>query len=255
MPEHTLIRRLRIVANLDEEDERRLATLCGDVRMVAARQDILRDHERPEHLHLILHGWAARYKDLPGGERQIIGFLIPGDFCDLHVTILEQMDHGIVALTPCRLAYIDSRAMDRLTLESSKIARALWWSTLVDEGVLRSWIVNNGRRDAYARIAHLLCELHARMEIIGMVEHDRLDLPLTQEELADATGLTSVHTNRMLQRLRAKGMIELRSHVLTIRDLEGLQRAAGFDPTYLHLKRRALAEFPRGESGALAFSR
>jgi CRP-like cAMP-binding protein len=254
MPEQALIRRLKIVANLDPDDERRLTDVCSDVRTVSAKEDILSDHERPEHLHLILHGWAARYKVLPGGDRQIVGILIPGDFCDLHVTILGQMDHGIVALTACRVAYIDSRALDAVVLERPRIARALWWSTLVDEGVLRSWIVNNGRRDAYTRIAHLLCEMHARMEMIGLVEQDRLDLPLTQEDLADATSLTAVHTNRTLQRLRADGMIELRGKVLTIKDLQGLQRAAGFDPTYLHLKRRPLIDFLQAESGAMAFS-
>jgi CRP-like cAMP-binding protein len=248
MPEHALIRRLKIIANLSEEDERRLADLCKEVGTVAAKHDIVSDQERPEHLHLILRGWAARYKVLAGGERQIVGFLIPGDFADLHVTILGQMDHSIVALTPCRVAYIDSRAIDRLTLENSRIARALWWSTLVDEGVLRNWVVNNGRRDAYARIAHLLCEMHARMKMIGLVENDRLDLPLTQEELADATSLTGVHTNRTLQRLRADGLIELRSQVLTINDVGGLQRAAGFDPTYLHLKRRPLLDFSQAGS-------
>jgi CRP-like cAMP-binding protein len=240
MPESTLIRRLKIIADLGEEDERRIAELCREVQTTAAKQDIISERERPEHLHLILHGWAARYKMLPDGARQIVAFLIPGDFCDLHVTVLGQMDHGIVALTPCRVAYINTREIDQLTLENSRIARALWWSTLVDEGVLRNWVVNNGRRDAYERIAHLLCEMHARMEMIGLVEDEKLDLPLTQEDLADATSLTPVHTNRTLQRLRTEGLIELRSHVLTISDLEGLKRAAGFDPTYLHIKRRPL---------------
>jgi CRP-like cAMP-binding protein len=240
MPESTLIRRLKIVADLSEDEERRLTELCSDVRECPVKQDIISEGEKPKHLHLVLRGWAARYKVVPGGARQIVAFLIPGDFCDLHVTVLEQMDHGIVALSPCTVAYIDSRAIDRLTLESSRIARALWWSTLVDEGVLRSWVVNNGRRDAYERIAHILCEMHARMKMIGLVEDERLDLPLTQEELADATSLTPVHTNRTLQRLRAEDLIELRGHVLTIKDLKGLQRAAGFDPSYLHIRRRPL---------------
>jgi CRP-like cAMP-binding protein len=243
MPEKTLIRRLEIFASLADEDKRRLTELCTEVETVPARHDVVSDQERPELLHLILRGWAARYKLLADGQRQIVGFLLPGDFADLHVTLLGQMDHGIVALTPCRVAYVDSRAIDRLTADSTRVARALWWSTLVDEGVLRNWIVNNGRRDAYARIAHLLCELHARMQMIGLVEDHRLDLPLTQEEIADATSLTSVHTNRTLQRLRADGLIELKSQVLRINDLPGLKRAAGFDATYLHLKRRPLVDF------------
>jgi CRP-like cAMP-binding protein len=238
IPESSLVRRLKVIANLDDGDAERLTDLCKEVTSVAAKQDIIAEHDRPEHLHLILRGWAARYKVLPSGARQIIGFLIPGDFCDIHVTILDQMDHGIIALTACKVGCIDSRDVDRLTLENSRIARALWWSTLVDESVLREWVVNNGRRDAHERIAHLLCELHARLDMVGLVEDDRLDLPLTQEDLADATSLTAVHTNRTLQRLRSEELIELRSQVLTIRDLKSLQRIAGFDPTYLHLKRR-----------------
>jgi CRP-like cAMP-binding protein len=104
---------------------------------------------RPENLHLIVQGWAARYKMLPDGSRQMLAILIPGDFCDIHVTILGQMDHGIVALTACDVAYVNSYRIDQLTSENSKLTRALWWATLVDEGVLRSWIVNHGRRDAY----------------------------------------------------------------------------------------------------------
>jgi CRP-like cAMP-binding protein len=254
MPELTLIRRLKIFANLNDEDERRLADLCRDVVTVAAKRDIVSDQERPEHLHLVLRGWAARYKFLEDGKRQIVGFLIPGDFADLHVTLLGQMDHGIVALTSCRVANVDSKSLDRLTAENARIARSLWYSTLVDEAVLRGWIVNNGRRDAYARIAHLLCEMHARMQMVGLVEDGRLDLPVTQEELADATSLTSVHTNRTLQRLRADGLIDLKGQVLTIRDVAGLQRAAGFDPTYLHLKRRPLIDFSRS-SDQLALTR
>src|SRR5947209_9321867 len=240
MPESTLIRRLNIVGDLSEDDERRLTGLCTDVRQIPAKQDILCEGERPDHLHLILGGWALRYKVLPDGSRQIIGFLIPGDFCDLHVTILGQMDHGIATITPCKVAFFNDGQFERVTSESSGIARAFWWSTLVDEGVLRNWIVNVGRRHAYQRVAHLFCELHERLKIVGLVADDRLDLPLTQEDIADATGLTPAHTNRTLQRLRGEGLIELRSHVLTLRDVGGLRRAAGFDPTYLHIRRRPL---------------
>jgi CRP-like cAMP-binding protein len=115
----------------------------------------------------------------------------------------------------------------------------LWWGTLVDEAILRDWIVNNSRRNAHQRVAHLLCELHARLQIIGLVENDRVDLPLTQNELADATGLTAVHVNRTLQRLRGDDLIELSRRVFTIKNITELERAAGFDGTYLHVRRRA----------------
>ena len=138
----------------------------------------------------MLSGWAARYKLLPDGTRQITAFLIPGDFCDLHVTILREMDHGILALSPATIAYIPHQAMQDLPLNRPALARALWWATLVDEAVLRAWIVTIGRRDAHEGVAHLLCELHARMRNVGLVEEGAFSLPLTQEELADALGLT-----------------------------------------------------------------
>ena len=175
---------------------------------------------------------------MPNGLRQIVAILIPGDFLDIHVTVLGQMDHSVVALTRCRVAYVPSERLDRLTSQDNGLTKALWWSTLVDEAVLRSWIVNAGRRDAYQRIAHLLCEMHVRMNMIGLVTGDRFDLPLTQEELADATALTPVHTNRTLQRLRGEGLIKLGGRVLTVLDVARLREAAGFDPNYLHIERR-----------------
>jgi CRP-like cAMP-binding protein len=240
MHANPLIAKLETVAELDDEDRCLLDGLCGEIVEIAAKRDIIADGARPAHVHLILDGWAACYKILPDGSRQFMAFLIPGDFCDIHVTILGAMDHGILALTPCRVALVSGARLDELTMDHSALARALWWATLVDEGVLRAWVVNNGRRDAYAAIAHLVCELHARMKMIGLVEDQRFDLPITQEELADAVGLTAVHTNRILQRLRTDGLIELEEKVLTVLDVEQLSKVAGFDPTYLHVQRRPL---------------
>jgi CRP-like cAMP-binding protein len=114
----------------------------------------------------------------------------------------------------------------------------MWWSTLVDQGVLREWVLNVGRRDAYERISHLLCEMHFRMKRVGLVEDDCLSLPVTQTELADATGLTPVHVNRTLKRLRNQKLIEIGQGTLTLLDPPALQDAAGFDPSYLHVRRR-----------------
>lgn len=235
-----LVAKLATVADLRETDVEKLIGLCGDVRTVPAKQDILSEGERPDHVHVIFEGWAARYKTLPSGARQIVAFLIPGDFCDLHVAVLGHMDHGIVALTRCRVAYIPSTELDALTYDHNGLTRALWWATLVDEGVLREWILNVGRRNAMERIAHLLCEMHVRMKMVGLVEGDRFALPLTQEQLADATGLTPVHVNRTLQRLRNENLIETSSGTLTIPDVGALREAAGFNGNYLHVKRRAL---------------
>ena len=239
MRQGPLIAKLATVADLSDMDVEKLIELCDDdVRLVRAKQDILAEGERPDHVHVILEGWAARYKALSDGSRQIVAFLIPGDFCDLHAAVLGHMDHGIVALTRCRVAYIPSAELDALTAHQNGLTKAIWWATLVDEGVLREWILNVGRRDAFERIAHLLCELQARMQMVGLVEEDRFALPLTQEQLADATGLTAVHVNRTLQRLRKRNLIEIGSGVLTIPDVGALREAAGFNGNYLHIKRR-----------------
>ena len=238
MRTNPLVTKLETVMPLNEDDRLSLDALLDDVVEVGAKRDIISQGDRPEVVHLILEGWAARYTLLADGSRQILAFLLPGDFCDIHATILGEMDHGIVAVTPCKVAFIAAGKFDALTTRRATLTRALWWTTLVDEGVLREWIVNNGRRDAYEAVAHLLCEMHARMKMIGLVEDNRLDLPLTQEDIADSAGLTPVHINRVLRRLRDEGLIELRHRVLTVLDVAALKQAGGFDDTYLHGRRR-----------------
>ncbi|WP_294172987.1 Crp/Fnr family transcriptional regulator [uncultured Sphingomonas sp.] len=232
--ENPLLMKLGGFMPLSRDDRQAIVHASRKVRSVQAHCDIISDGERPNHVHLIIDGWAARYKILPNGERQITAYLIPGDFCDLHVTILREMDHGIVALTPVSVADISRHEMDTLCDDRPRLMRAMWWATLVDEGVLREWIVNIGRRDAYARIAHLMCEMHVRMRNVGRAEEGAFHLPLTQDHLADTLGLTPVHINRMLQRLRAEHLIELGGRTLTILDPVGLRSAAGFDASYLH---------------------
>lgn len=237
MGDNALLARLETFVDLSEDEKALLAGLNRDVRTFKPKQHIIREGERPEEVHLVIDGWAARFKLLPDGSRQIVAFLLPGDFCDLHVAVLGHMDHSIIAMTQCRIAFIPNMKMNELTSNHNELTKALWWGTLVDEAVLRSWVVN-GRRNAYQKVAHLLCELHVRLKQIGLVSDGRFDLPLTQEDLADATGLTPVHTNRTLKRLRREGLIELRSHILSVLDATALGQAAGFDAGYLHIKRR-----------------
>ena len=231
------VAKLSVASDLSDADRKALSGLCRNVKAFAAKQDIIGEGEKPDHVHIVLEGWAARYKMLRDGSRQITAFLLPGDFCDLHVTILAQMDHGIVALTRTRIAYVAHRTMEDLPLERPELGRALWRATLIDEAVLRSWIVNLGRREALERVAHLFCELHARLSLVGLVEEGQFTLPLTQEVIADATGLTPVHINRMLRELRERGLIELGGGELTLLGIDELRRLAGFDPSYLHRER------------------
>src|SRR4051812_28420523 len=232
-----LLAKLETLAPLSEDDREALAALGDNARDMGSRRNIIREGDRPDHVHLMVEGWAARYKLLPGGARQITAFLLPGDFCDLHVTILAEMDHSIATLTRARVAYIPRGRMEELT-ERPDIAHAFWWATLVDEAVLRSWIVNVGRREAYQAIGHLMCELYLRLKTIGLTDDHRFELPLTQEEIGDALGLTPVHVNRVLQRMRSEGLITFARGALNILDYRRLEAASGFSPNYLHFERR-----------------
>ena len=230
-----VLAKLQSAGALPAADRQLLIEVCGDVRRFPPRRDIIREGDKPDHVHLMLEGWSCRYQVLSDGARQITAFLAPGDMCDAHVTLLGEMDHSIASLTQASVAFIPRVQMVELASRPA-IARALWWASLVDEAVLRAWIVNLGRRDAFDRVAHLVCEMHARLRNIGLVKGDEFELPLTQEELADALGLTPIHVNRVLKRLREEELMTFKRQKIVILDIKALSRIAGFDPNYLHLE-------------------
>lgn len=238
-----LTRKLEAFAPLSHDDKRLLDDVVRTARDVGPREDLIREGDNPRDVQLVLKGFACRYKLLANGQRQITAYLIPGDFCDLHVFILKAMDHSIATLSPCRVAPIPRRRVLELT-ERPAIARALWWATLVDEAVLREWLLNIGARPAEERVAHLLCELLVRLRTVGLSNSGAYELPLTQTDLADTVGVTHIHVNRMLQRLRSAGAITLKDNRLVIHDVDGLMAFAGFDPSYLHLSKRNGAKAP-----------
>lgn len=232
-----LIAKLQSVAVLADDDHARLETLCEHRQIVGRGRDIVREAMKPEKIFIVLDGWAARYKTLPDGSRQFLAFLLPGDLCNGEITVLTKMDHSVIALTQVTVAVVSRDALTSLMQRQPKLAQAFWRATLVDEAVLRAWVINLGRRDAYARVAHLICELHARMSHLSFLEQTKFDLPLTQEHLGDALGLTSVHVNRVLRRLRDEGLMTLQNRMLTLLDAARLATAAGFDAGYLHAYR------------------
>ncbi|XYD07412.1 Crp/Fnr family transcriptional regulator [Methylobacterium sp. NMS12] len=239
-----LIMKLEYGARLTDEDRTVLHDLTRKTRRVARRVDISPEGERPENVHLIVEGFASRYKTLADGRRQIVALLVPGDFCDLHVAILGEMDHSIGTEWGCTIVDIPRSAIEDLAAHHPRITQALWWATLVDEGTLREWLVNMGQRDADRQMAHLFCELFVRLQVVGLVRENSFELPITQDDLADTLGITGVHVNRVLQDLRGQGLLEWRSKRLHIPDVERLMAFAEFDPKYLHLKRRENDERP-----------
>lgn len=227
--------KLESFTRLSEEDRAALDSLSKRVRTVDPRRDLITEGTRPTHVHLMLQGWAARYKALADGRRQIVGLFVPGDFCDLNVYILKRMDHTIGAITRVKVAMITPGEMDWLTTNYPRVTQALFWNELVSAATQREWLLNVAQRTAFQRLAHLFAELYLRLSAVGRTHDDGYDLPLTQNDLAETTGLTPVHVNRMLQELRRDGLIELERKQLRIPDVQRLMEVSMYNPNYLHL--------------------
>lgn len=234
--QQALTRKLESFEPLTDQARWALNGLMLKVRQVGARQDLIQEGDKPDNVLLILDGFACRYKVLPEGQRQIMAYLVPGDFCDLNVFILDAMDHNIGTLSACQVVDIPRKAIDEITAHHPSIARAFLWCALVDGAVLREWLVNLGGRAPDQRIAHLLCELLMRLEAVGRISDNSYAFPFTQTEIADTMGLSNVHVNRTLRELRELGLIHLKGRVLTILDVERLKAYCRFTPNYLHLR-------------------
>src|SRR5262245_30459767 len=211
-----------------------LRSLPSHHRQVRAHRDIVADGDWPAELSLITDGFACRYKLLADGARQIMSVLIPGDVCDLCALLTGRMDHGVAAINNNQIATIPRQKIFDVIEQYPRIGQALWRDTMLDAALYRQWLINVGRRSAYQRVAHMLCEICARLEVIGRRHGNAYSLPMTQTDLGDALGLSLVHVNRTLKRLREDGLITFHNHVVVL-DWQGLCGAADFDPSYLQL--------------------
>ncbi len=234
-----LIHKLESILILSEDEKHVLRKLSGTIKTVGPRQDLVREGDRPSECCLILEGFAYRYKLTEGGKRQIFSFHIPGDIPDLQSLHLDVMDHSLGSLTATKAMFISHETVRNLMHGCPRIGDAFWRETLIDAAVFREWMVGLGRREAYGRIAHLLCELYVRLKAIGLTSGHAYEFPLTQAELGDALGLSTVHVNRTLQDLRGEGLITQRNWSVTVLDWDRLRAAGEFDPTYLHLRKEA----------------
>jgi CRP-like cAMP-binding protein len=231
-----LARLLGVYAKLSQEESAVLGRMSrGTIREVLPRRDIIHEGVDPGAVRLILDGWACRYKSLPDGRRQTLAFFIPGDLCDPHVYLLRKMDHSIGAITHLKYAEIGRAQMDAMTERYPRISQAIHWNELVSASVQREWILNMGQRNAHEHLAHLMVELFHRLRAVGLTSGATCPFPLTQNDLADATGLTCVHVNRVMLDLRHDGLVEIDHRELRIPDLARLEKAALFNPAYLHL--------------------
>ena len=237
-PLDRLVRKLESITStpLSEQETKVVLNLPVSVRKLEADEDIVREGDRPSQCCLVVEGLLCRYKVLADGTRQILSFHVPGDIPDLQSLHIDVMDHSLASNIASTVAFISHNALKDLCHEQPRIADVFWRDTLIDAAIFREWIVNVGSREAYGRIAHLICELFLKLRAVGLTNGNSFNLPLTQGEIGDATGLSTVHVNRTIMDLRADGLITLEKGHCTINNLNGLNEAAMFDPTYLHLK-------------------
>jgi CRP-like cAMP-binding protein len=228
------IRKLERRHPLSAADREALAALPMTVREVKAATYLVREGDQPQHCCILLSGYAHRHKLTKEGSRQIVSIHMAGDMIDLQQVLLRQADHNVQTLTRATVGTVATEGLKSLALSHPHIAEAFWRDTLIDASIFREWVLNVGRREAPARIAHLLCEFGTRSEGAGLSDCGRFELPMTQEQLADATGMTPVHVNRTLQYLGAQGLIERKMRSINVVDWQNLKRVAGFQDNYLH---------------------
>ena len=244
--ENPLTRKLEMFGQLGLEDKRALdALIRGGTPLSGQRTDVVEEGSVSLRLRVVLEGMAYRYKTIPNGSRQIVAFMLPGDFCGYNASLLGRLDHSTRRFARCLIMAISRQAMDE-AMERPLLARAVRCAVLVDQAVAEEWLVNVGRRSAENRMAHLLCELCVRMHSIDLGDGSGFVWPGTQNDFADALGLSVVHVNRTLKVLRAKGFIELRNHFVTV-NMDCLRDMCQFNPAYLHL-----SEPPRDQGTSLS---
>jgi len=234
-----MVRKLQLWKELDATEQEAVLTLPHEIKALEAGSYIVRDGDKVDHTCLLISGFAYRQKLARDGSRSISAVHMQGDVVDLQNSLLGRADHSVQALTRAKVAFIRREAVVEAAFRFPKLGMAMWYDTLVDGSIFREWILNIARRDAPTRVAHLLCEFGIRLEALGLGDRSSYQLPMTQEQFADATGLTSVHVNRTLMGLEARGLLTRTKRYVAVSDWPNLRTTGDFDPAYLHLKASA----------------
>lgn len=219
---------------LSEGERQVLEDAVASVQDVPARQTLMRRGELVNTSAMLLEGFMCRYLDDRDGYRQLVSMHVPGDFVDLHGFPMKRLDHDIATLSPCKVALFDHKTLAEVVERHPHLTRMLWFSTLLDAAIHREWIFRMGRLGAEGRVAHLFCELNARLGMVGLAKDGQFLLPVTQADIAEACGITGVHVNRVLRIMRERDLLFFRSGEANIRDVARLQSLAEFDPVYLY---------------------
>jgi CRP-like cAMP-binding protein len=229
-----LVKRLRATSGVTDEDIRAIQALPISVKDYPAERAVVSDGQRATECCLIARGFCARSKTTSEGRRQILSIHIPGEIPDLMSLHLHVMDHDLSTLTACTLGFINHETLRLLHRRQPNLADIFWRDTLIDAAMFREWIVNVGQRPAPARLAHVIVELRERLKVIGRIEGASFEMPLTQEQVGEALGITAVHANRVIKQLRQDGIVDLRRGRVDVLDEGRLVELAGFDDRYLH---------------------
>lgn len=233
---HNALRsKLERFGQFGEGEKNVLDALTLNKGLAPRRSHLYREGDIASTIHVVLDGFLYRSRDLSSGDRQIFGYLLPGDIAGLNAFIARRIEYDIVALTDCVVADVRPQALLTAMEDHPRIAKALWWQSIAVEAVLREWIVNLALRKSEERFADLLCELMVRLERVGLVDGSTYELPLTQQDLGDTLALTAIHVNRSLRELREADLVTMKGGRVFVHDIERLKRFAGFDAGYLHL--------------------
>lgn len=221
---------------LDLQERAVLEKAIFEVRTIDARKTVVRAGDSLSVSMLLLEGFMCRYLDDREGMRQLVAIQVPGDFLDLHGYPLKILDHDVASLTAATIAIVPHRALDEINAAMPELTRKLWFSTLLDAAMHRAWLFRLGRLDAVGRVAHFLSETNVRLVSAGLSDGKRFALGLTQGDISEVCGITSVHVNRVLRQLREDGLCIFRSSLVEILDVVGLARRGQFDPAYLYIE-------------------
>jgi CRP-like cAMP-binding protein len=230
------VAKLRSRQALSAQEEQALRDAGWSQRQYARHEVIVRPHERLDHAHLLLSGFAARSHEDGGGGRQLIGVGVPGDLLDIHGVVLGQLEQEVMALGPCEVARIPHAQVRALSLSSGGLLRTFALQGALDHAIQAAWIHALGTKRGTAKLAHIFCEMQLRLAVVGLATQMGFPFPLSQQELADYAGMTHVHLNRCLKELREAGLVTFANGWVKVEDFDGLKRLARFDDSYLNLR-------------------
>lgn len=246
--------KLQVFLPLSEAEKSLLGDLQRTKVDLRPGVELMREGEPIAKILIVTEGWAIRHRDLSDGRRQIINFVLPGDFVGVQSVLFAQSDHSVSALTKVKAAHFEPDRIIEMFARFPRLAAALSWCTTREESIIAERVASIGRRSAYERMAHLFLELLYRLRTIKSAPDKSFELPVTQEVLADVLGLSIVHVNRTLRRLRQEGLIELDGGRIVIPDIAALEKTADFEKHFLHAgppPRRVERQLEALENGAV----